>query len=135
MFIELKDLKTGKYVLFNPHLISRVRPGGDHASIATADNAEVMVFESYDQVADKIGVATGRLVHRTIHEQSNLPLTNSQKVLMARPRASLSGGSHGKVWVEDGDGNMLSDVMGYGTRTYRREEAWKQAAEKLELSR
>lgn len=61
------------------------------------------------------------------------PMTDEQKVVAALPGAKLWGGRHGKVWVSDGNGNMLSDVMYSGTREHRREIAWKQAAEKLGL--
>lgn len=54
-----------------------------------------------------------------------------QQVKAMCPGARVVGGHHGKVWIEDGAGQMLSDVQANGRREARRKKALYQALERL----
>lgn len=48
------------------------------------------------------------------------------------PDAALCGGSHGKVWIRDGNGDYLSEIQHSGKREERRTRAWAEALKNLE---
>lgn len=81
------------------------------------------------QIQEALACADTMEAERGIHKP---PVTDEDKVKAAHPEAEIRGGHHGKVWVDDGYGNMLSDVQCVGTREQRRAKAWAEAAGRVE---